>query len=159
MKTCSTSLLDHRNEIYGSDLPGETTLMTFQKFKLVHFFGPVAAEGSRRPPRALFGQFCYPSSSYEYIIKTRSSPCFDRRNEVSGVDLPGDIRLRKFQDGKCTPRCGGHRMLGPGDAGAGKREGGVAGAAGCGCRGVWERGDVGAWKMLVPEMLRQQIII
>ena len=49
-------------------------------------------------------------------------------------------------------------MLGPGAVGAGKREGGVAGAAGCGCRGVWGRGDVGAWKMLVPEMLRQQII-
>ena len=50
-------------------------------------------------------------------------------------------------------------MLGPGAVGAGKREGGVAGAAGCGCRGVWGRGDVGAWKMLVPEMLRQQIIL
>ena len=48
--------------------------------------------------RLFFGH--YPSSSYEYIMKTCSSPCFDRRNEVSGVDLPGDIRLRKYQDGK-----------------------------------------------------------
>ena len=43
-----TSLLDHRNEIYGPDLPRETTLMGFQKIQI----GPLAILGPRVSSRS-----------------------------------------------------------------------------------------------------------